>query len=408
MSCSSRLSSGCFVIFVNVDDPETFSMSSVEIFEKKYLLAYFIFCITKPEPTMTEQLVEFAKSARKILRPVYLIASDPSLQGYVQEGASNSKLRKFYDSNDNSLGEKGFSIFEDRPVNMEGEPLVGLVCGICVPEETPDGEPMTKDHIITTIYKLAKILNATLELQAVLAELSGDHFQDGVWDEWVNPLLDGSGTISTLLRPSPGFSSVTYFSSFKVFFHIGFLTALPKKATFKNLIRLAQPFTISVWLYTLTSFFAVFIAFVCVLHFESNISRQKRERWAWEDYSSQNWGKCFQMILHQEMVCMGPTTFFEFFGPLFLMDVHRKSLSLTSKQTMFPSLVYTGISRLQPNLVGTINFVFESLTSGGFDYRSAVMMRIDKEIEGQKFARSHMTKLKLYAGKSDDFNSNEQ
>ncbi|CAG7829761.1 unnamed protein product, partial [Allacma fusca] len=116
-------------------------------------------------------------------------------------------------------------------------------------------------------------------------------------------------------------------------------------------------------------------------------------------------GECYQKMLEEEMVCLGPTGVMTYFSPKFLTDIYRRPLSVVSKQTMFPNLVNSGVSKLYPNLIYPFNFVLGGLSNGGFGPYYQVMDTLKKEANGARFARERMTIQKAYAGKPDQFDS---
>ncbi|CAG7725129.1 unnamed protein product [Allacma fusca] len=380
-------------------------------------------------------LDELKTSTRKILRPVFLTKSDLDILGLVSNEADNKIHPRFYNSRKHWTSV--------RP-NYGKEPILGLVCVICIPEEDSMKKYEVEDFLITALSGLATYVNATLELESVMQALQSSHFQDGEWDGWVQPILDGTAAISTLLRPTAGFFPIAYLSRFGVFFTTGFLTGLPKRATFDGIFRLAHPFDTSIWIVMLTSILAVFITVAIMLFYESQALFHEKRRWAWESSEFKSttnsinsylstvlailqpileqsvadkniiksrFGSircvvgCYQKMLEEEMACLGPTGVMAYFSPKFLTDIYRRPLSVVSKQTMFPNLVNSGVSKLYPNLIHPFNFVLGGLSNGGFGSYYQVMDTLKKEANGARFARERMSIQKAYAGTPDQFDS---
>ena len=58
------------------------------------------------------------------------------------------------------------------------------------------------DHFLATMYELAGYANATVEPIAVFGAPKTGLTPEGEWDDWVMPLIDGTGVITQLFEQS--------------------------------------------------------------------------------------------------------------------------------------------------------------------------------------------------------------
>ena len=109
-------------------------------------------------------------------------------------------------------------------------------------------------------------VNATpeFELEPVFSLPSDGLNEEGDWDYWAQPLLDGSAAISTLMRHSILVSKVVHFSRPVAHDSCCFITGKPRKVENPELFsKLIAPLGFEVWilgLISLIGFLLVFLA----------------------------------------------------------------------------------------------------------------------------------------------------
>ncbi|CAG7816238.1 unnamed protein product, partial [Allacma fusca] len=179
---------GCYIIVVRVDNVETFSAQSLEMFNNYILSAHYIFVFPKPldkEPVSDDQLLTFSNAVRPIAQTLFVIASDVGIKASVTQGAVKKNLKVVYDTNYKLFTTSNdLASLKEYKVNFHEDPLVALVCPVCIPKEGPDGKMESGDPIVNSIQYLATVINATLFLEAVFAGVKASNFEDGEWDDW--------------------------------------------------------------------------------------------------------------------------------------------------------------------------------------------------------------------------------
>ena len=91
--------------------------------------------------------------------------------------------------------------------------------------------------------------------------------EEGDWDDWAHPLVDGSAAISTLMRHSVLVSKVVHFSRPIAHDSCCFITGKPRKAAnLEFFSKLIAPLSFEVWLGSLISLIGFLLVFLSTLH----------------------------------------------------------------------------------------------------------------------------------------------
>ncbi|CAG7827358.1 unnamed protein product, partial [Allacma fusca] len=174
-------------------------------------------------------------------------------------------------------GSKSMVNLYKEKLNFNKNPVISLVCAIC--DQTPkyyEEFGSWADVASGKLFELAAYLNGTMELQAVFNLPEDKNLcEDGGWDDFMIPLLDGTAHISTILQLTPLHLRNIYGTNFLSQEKVIFVTGLPRKTKFNSLIRLANPFKMIAWISTLISILAIFGLLEMVIHVKSQLLQQE-------------------------------------------------------------------------------------------------------------------------------------
>ncbi|CAG7817602.1 unnamed protein product, partial [Allacma fusca] len=171
---------------------------------------------------------------------------------------------------------------KDTKVNFQEDPIVALVCPVCIPKEGPDGKMEAADPVVRSLQHFVLVINATLVLEAVFAGIKASNFEDGEWDDWVKPLLKDTAVFSSLLNYKGGQNNIVYITTANYFAKIGFVTALPKKIMINSLGSLTGPFNTTIWFFILLSCVGLMLTLQVISHWKNKLSAIRVRRWAWD------------------------------------------------------------------------------------------------------------------------------
>ena len=230
-------------------------------------------------PDSQELLLSFAKATRKLPNTFFaLIQPDGQLEIFARTAFADKLLLKSTYSHTGSLSQHGRSFLASR-LDFQGLPMIATVCVICDKSmERFEHTGEWNDYLTATMYQLASYANATLEPTAIFGAPRTGLTLDGDWDEFVMPLLDGSGVITQLLEPSD-YNRKFLFSSSPIYFdNVAFITARPTRLRFTSLARLAAPLRINVWVGIGISFVLVFIALEVIFQVYGKLEFKRRSK----------------------------------------------------------------------------------------------------------------------------------
>ena len=150
-------------------------------------------------------------------------------------------------------------------LDFEGATVVGMVCPVCEPAYPFFKETgIWKDYMIASMHETALKTNASLELDTVFDMPGYGIKEDGSWDDFVLPLVEGDAVFTAVIRPSSFVNKVIFLAHVLFFDDITFIHALPTLQEFSSLKVLIQPFQLLVWI---GFFSSVLLCFVALLIF---------------------------------------------------------------------------------------------------------------------------------------------
>lgn len=115
--------------------------------------------------------------------------------------------------------------------------------------------------MIAAAYDLCVRINGTLIIQPVLATARDEADEYGEWDEWTQPLVEGSAVLTSIIRLSTAKSKVIFATEAIIYDSIGFITAKPRNVGgLQKLPKLLTPLSFEVWLGLIISAGCLFIA----------------------------------------------------------------------------------------------------------------------------------------------------
>ncbi|CAG7826741.1 unnamed protein product [Allacma fusca] len=125
---------------------------------------------------------------------------------------------------------------------------------------------MWKSLLTAALYDISLQMNATLELLPVFGAVNLAKNDDGEWDDYITPLLDGSVIFAAMVRPARDTYEVIQITRPTLFDSVTFVYALPEPIIFNPLIRLVLPFQLSVWSAVISSVIATFLILKAILY----------------------------------------------------------------------------------------------------------------------------------------------
>ncbi|CAG7731235.1 unnamed protein product, partial [Allacma fusca] len=266
---------GCLTYFSQVENMSTFSLTPVATFGDYFYSSYYFFLLPiNPLQDSTVGLTELAELTKSIKRPAFLALTINSLRAFITEGLSDKTTIRVFESEifPEDINPKivkriqEFSYFNKPRINLRQEELKSLVCAVCMPKEDVVEHPIP---IFNTLFTFMGFINATLIMEPIFSDMNdGNNFRDGEWDEWVEPLLDGTAATSMPLKLVPGHLQIFYPTK-GFFLRVTFHTGRPRKAGFNSLRQLADPFKISVWILTVVFVLTTFIVLELIPYVKS-------------------------------------------------------------------------------------------------------------------------------------------
>ncbi|CAG7720875.1 unnamed protein product [Allacma fusca] len=159
-------------------------------------------------------------------------------------------------------------IFSQRPENMQGHVYSVLSCPMCGDAlEYFEKERVWDNFVMAPVHELADVFNMTLEMQPIFGlPLSGVN-DAGEFDEFTQPLLDGSFAISIMVEPSPIKFEVILLSTPAIYDSVVFITGPPRKVTSGSVAVLHQPLEPEAWLGFAVTLSVIFCTLKMVIYF---------------------------------------------------------------------------------------------------------------------------------------------
>ena len=242
--------------------------------------SYFLFFVDSANeiPDFEELLLSFAKTTRKLQNVFFVLSQRDGELDIFARSAFADRLTQISAYSSQGSFTQG-THFLDFRISFHGAPMIATVCPICdKPIEIFERTGMWNDYLSGTMYELACFANATLELAAAFGAPRTGLTLEGDWDEFVMPLIDGSGVITQLLEPSV-YNRKFVFSSSPMFFdNVVFISDHPKRLRFTSLAKLSAPLRLNVWIAIGLSFVCVFIALEIIIEVYRKLKFERRAR----------------------------------------------------------------------------------------------------------------------------------
>ena len=217
--------------------------------------------------TSMEDLLQFARDTRRIFHAVHVHPYGGSSVNAFKLSGSGSTLELVLSLT--SIDAKTASLYAtrlfDEEPNLEGTSVHGLhFCGVGGCEEKIEEFKTTgrwPNLFLYTIHQLSQLVNGTMTMSDVfLPPTDGQDEETGEWDEWTQPLVDGSATVSALIRLPLEKSKVVYTTAPAAFDNVVFATTKARKlGKVQSLSKLLAPLAPEVWLCCLISVLALFV-----------------------------------------------------------------------------------------------------------------------------------------------------
>ena len=222
---------------------------------------------------LMKYVLRLAKSTTRLYHAVHLHVDDKQTFEIFKISGSGLTLKRVltYTTVDEVVGSKtGVQVFEERP-NLEKTAVRALqYCGENGCEERVDGFQNTgRWHSLpfASIHELTQLVNGTMSVVNVFTpQIDGQDEETGKWDEWTQPLVDGTATLSFIIRASVEKSKVVFTTVPISFDNVVFITRKARKGgNARSWAKLLAPLTPQVWLCCLTSVLALLVAMKCAL-----------------------------------------------------------------------------------------------------------------------------------------------
>ena len=166
--------------------------------------------------TRERKLLELGRATRKILHAFILVTVSDCPRVYKLDAYGTDLVSLSMHCSAAGMTSPSSEILKmhSKAPNLKRSRIrVGLSCPDCE-EKRKEFERTGKwaDLAVGTLYELAAVLNATLDLHDPFSTPKDKPDEDGQWDTWTQPLVDGSGIISAFLRLPPGKAKVMLYT----------------------------------------------------------------------------------------------------------------------------------------------------------------------------------------------------
>ena len=226
---------------------------------------YHIFVAHSNGSIDEDQVFRFAQTTRRV-RHAYFVVYDRESVGIFTRSPNGENLytiAKLKPEDD----APAFSLKILRP-NFQGIPMIVNVCAKC-----GDGLEMFQRTNVwffffeAIVYELSLSINTTLQFEKLAAPQRDGPDEDGDWDAWKSPLLDGSAAIAGFQHYSIPALKVLHYTRPVVSTYALFITAKPKRVYGSDkLSSLLSPLSLKVWIGSCLSVVALYVAIELTLH----------------------------------------------------------------------------------------------------------------------------------------------
>ena len=223
------------------------------------LQAHHVFVMSSS--SKKSQMLDFARTTRKIQPSWYAVSSETTLDVYhLSVNADRLILAgHFPHKNGKILSSYQLPLKSDR-LDYEGAPLVVNVCPACGKGIEYFRKTGTWNSLIEgVVYELILLANGTYNEQKLMTLARTGPNEKGEWDEWTQPLIDGTAAISTLQRYNTPGSRVVLYSRPAFYDYVCFITQKPKRIVKSQGLKLLSPLSPEVWLASCISVLMIFL-----------------------------------------------------------------------------------------------------------------------------------------------------
>ena len=224
---------------------------------------YHLFFLRLENDSVEDFLLDFASTAVKLQHAFFALSYS---NGEIVLYTRNLGFSSWYVSSTYKPGAEGPFLHEEKS-NFGGATALAMVCAVCQRAlEDFKSTGTWRDFLAATKYELVTSLNGSLEMQPVFTLPNTGLNEDGEWDEFVKPTLNGEAVFAALLKPSAYNRHAVYLSEPMFFDSTAFITARPKRIYYSSLGKLYEPLTTAVWIGTCVSVIVMVIAVETIIH----------------------------------------------------------------------------------------------------------------------------------------------
>ncbi|CAG7815879.1 unnamed protein product, partial [Allacma fusca] len=246
-----------------------FSRESLESIDTKFLLTF-----TQPLNTVNvfilksvprigefEILKEIASKTRRALNSYFYLLRANQSRIFWRKYGTGSLIPV------EGIGQN--LLTHDTHPNFEATVLKAIICTVCVylVEFLKKNSEMSSMDTVS-LYELGLRLNATIEFEPVFGQPYKGMDENGDWDGYAQPVIDGETVFTTVVMPAVETFPLIQVTRPIYSDSIIFVYGLPKPIPFSAFLRLHRPFTIMVWIMSAVSAFAMFLVLQGILYFQ--------------------------------------------------------------------------------------------------------------------------------------------
>ena len=168
-------------------------------------------------------------------------------------------------------------LFSHLEEDLEGRTVYALTCVVCNPDkELYERLGFWDNFVYGFIHAMCVKFNATLDSEQVFGVPGNGLKEDGSWDDFVGPLVDGSAMLSTMIKPNLLVETVAYFTMPYLYDGAAFVTGPPMMKTNTDISVLKAPLNVNVWIVFILSLISVFACLELVAHLhQENYAHRK-------------------------------------------------------------------------------------------------------------------------------------
>jgi hypothetical protein len=115
------------------------------------------------------------------------------------------------------------------------------------------------NYAVATVYYTAEYMNASLKFETVYSPPVRGILPSGRYDDYIQPLIDGTAQMATFYEPSAFPYGIVLSSKALLYGRAGFITAPPKLQMVSVLEALFLPFSLETWLVLLIIILGIFV-----------------------------------------------------------------------------------------------------------------------------------------------------